>query len=373
MAGDLLNDRMQNRILNRLWVRGEASRFVLCQEVGLSPSVMTKMTSDLIALGLIEEADAQRGPGRGRPSVPLRISPTAGYAIGAAPHYGAVDVTIVDFRGKPIAVVREPFDDSHPTVFARQVRRIALELVDRHNLLGRRLIGCGIGVPGPNAINDRAHWITVASLQQWRDTDLVAVMSDIFGMPVWVENDANTTALAEFYLSDLAQRCRSALVILFGHGIGAGVIEDGRLLKGQYGNVGEIGQLFPADKPRPSTADLMRTLRESGHVVSAVTDIPQLIDLNNPTVATWTKRAASQLAPVLSGALAWFDPGEIVLSGPLPQVIRHDLAQRLTKRRWEENLGRPAIRASSIGEQATVLGAALLPIIATAGISSASA
>lgn len=106
MAGDLLNDRMQNRILNRLWVRGEASRFVLCQEVGLSPSVMTKMTSDLIALGLIEEADAQRGPGRGRPSVPLRISPTAGYAIGAAPHYGAVDVTIVDFRGKPIAIVR---------------------------------------------------------------------------------------------------------------------------------------------------------------------------------------------------------------------------------------------------------------------------
>ncbi|WP_153006300.1 ROK family protein [Sphingomonas sanguinis] len=147
-------------------------------------------------------------------------------------------------------------------------------------------------------------------------------MSDIFGMPVWVENDANTAALAEFYLSDLAKRCRSALVVLFGHGIGAGVIEDGRLLKGQYGNVGEICQLFPADRPRPSTVDLMRTLGEAGHTVGAVTDIPQRIDLGNETVAAWTKRAASQLAPVLSGALAWFDPGEIVLSGPLPQMIR---------------------------------------------------
>ncbi len=361
-------DRAQQRVVHSLWVKGAASRLDLARNLGFSPAAMTAMARDLMAMGLVEEAESLRSPARGRPSVPLQIARDAGYAIGAAPHHGAVDVTLVDFHGSPIASVREAFEDTGPEVFARQVRRIVHELVERHHLLGRRLIGCGVGVPGPKAVTDRRHWLTVPNLPTWRDIDLQAVIGDALALPVWIENDANAAALADFYLAGVAQRCRSALVILFGHGIGAGVIENGRLAKGQNGNVGEIGLLFPSDRPRPSTVDLLRCLRAAGHEVRSADDVAPLIAADNETVASWTRRAAAQLDPVISNALAWFDPGEIILSGPLPQPIREQLALLLSDRPWYDELGRPAIRASAIGEKATVLGAALLPILASAGI-----
>ena len=45
--------------------------------------------------------------------------------------------------------------------------------------------------------------------------------------------DANTATIAEFYLGGLLHETSTAVVLLFGYGIGAGVIVDGRLVRGK--------------------------------------------------------------------------------------------------------------------------------------------
>lgn len=62
--------------------------------------------------------------------------------------------------------------------------------------------------------------------------------SDRFDVPVRIENDANAAALSEVrFGSDVD----SLVCITIGSGIGAGIIESGRLVRGAFGQAGEVG------------------------------------------------------------------------------------------------------------------------------------
>jgi predicted NBD/HSP70 family sugar kinase len=58
-------------------------------------------------------------------------------------------------------------------------------------------------------------------------------------------------AMAEAFSSE-GRTARSLVLLLINYGIGAGVVIDGRPLRGAHGNVGEIGAYYPLGRPRPS-------------------------------------------------------------------------------------------------------------------------
>lgn len=361
-------DKWQRRVLQHLWQDGPASRLALAELIDLSPAAMTKIIRGLIALGIVEEMDMVRDPGRGRPSVPLRIAPGSGYAIGATPHHGAIEIVLINFLGESIGTVRRPFDDPSPDAFAVTLRRYVHDLVEEHRLLGMRLLGVGLGVPGPSMAEAEERWHTVESLAGWRDVALRRTMAERLALPIWVENDANATAMAEFYLGGVVRRSRSAVVLLLGHGIGAGIIDHGRLVRGQIGNAGDIGLFYPIDCPRPSTLDLLDTLRTAGCPIRSAMDVEPLLQSHAGVIDQWIERAALQLVPLVKGAVAWLDPGEIVISGPLPHGLLDRLSARLSEAQSPSPAGRLAITPSRLGGSATVLGAALLPVMASVGM-----
>lgn len=364
-------DKEHYRVIRRLWRHGPQSRIQLAQRLGLSPAAMTKIGRHLLQLGVVEEAGSEQPQARGRPSVPLRVAAAAGYSIGVTLHKGSLDIALTDFVGTRVAALQEPFDDPDPARFARVLRRRVHDLTERHQLLGKRMLGVGLAVPGPVTSPDADRWYTVDTLAQWRDVPLRQMMMDALALPVWIENDANAATLAEYFLGGLGERCATAVVILPGFGIGAGVIESRRMLRGAFGNAGEIGCLYPGDAPRPSTLDLLETLARAGCDVTAVRDLEQLDPRFEHVVVQWATRAAQQLELVINGAIAWLDPGEIMLSGPLPRRVLGQLAQRLNDAdliRGAHREAPPRVSVSNLGAGATTLGAALLPIIAAAQI-----
>ena len=71
------------------------------------------------------------------------------------------------------------------------------------------------------------------------ERDIISQLCNRYNIPVFIENDLNCAALAEsdYYESDY-------LIALYsGTGIGAGIIDSGRLLKGKNGFAGEIGHI----------------------------------------------------------------------------------------------------------------------------------
>ncbi len=62
------------------------------------------------------------------------------------------------------------------------------------------------------------------------------------GVPAFVDNDVNALALAEWTFG-LARRAGSCVVLAIGSGIGAGIVLEGRLVRGKSGYAGEFGHV----------------------------------------------------------------------------------------------------------------------------------
>jgi len=361
-------EKDQRRIIQELRKSGALSRSSLAARLEISPAALTKLSRSLLSLGVVEEADDSTHAARGRPAVPLRLAPGGGYAVGATAHKGMLDIALVDFAGGTIATHHETIEAIDPRQFARKVRVLTHELVDGHNLLGRRMLGMGVAVPGPALSMDGEQWSVVDALPGWRGAPLHAFLSQELGWPLWLENDANAAALAEFYLGGLMRDFSTVVVLLLGYGIGAGVIVDGRLMRGEYGVAGEVGCLFPIDRPRPSPLDLLSCLRADGCAITSVAEIDYAAPEQRATIETWMDRAAGQLEAVCNTAFAWIDPGAIVLAGPLPGEVLRGLEHRLKRAPLVTTVEsrRPPVRVSGLGGSPITLGAALLPIHALA-------
>ena len=116
----------------------------------------------------------------------------------------------------------------------RLVQRVSGALAAR----GLTVAGIGVGVPGPVDAG-------VVGAPAPHAADLIGQplgprLAAHFGVPVCVDNDVNALALAEWRFG-AGRGARSLVVLAPGTGFGAGIILDGRLVRGVAGFGGEFG------------------------------------------------------------------------------------------------------------------------------------
>ena len=101
--------------------------------------------------------------------------------------------------------------------------------------------GIGLGVP---SVVDRRAGIAfnLMNIRGWEEVHLKTVLEEEFGLPVFMDNDANCFALGEYRYG----RCRGIenfVGITLGTGVGGGIIQRGRLLDDANCGSGEFGEL----------------------------------------------------------------------------------------------------------------------------------
>ena len=84
------------------------------------------------------------------------------------------------------------------------------------------------------------------NLPGWDNIPIVDIISQHFGIPTYLENDANACALAEWYWGN-GKGFDSVIFLTFGTGLGAGLILNGSLYRGNDGLAGEVGHWRMAD------------------------------------------------------------------------------------------------------------------------------
>ena len=99
----------------------------------------------------------------------------------------------------------------------------------------------GVCSPGP-LDHERGILYDPPNLTGWRNVPFAAMLSEEIGLPVALEHDAKATALAEYRLG-AGRGARSMALIIVGTGIGAAIILDGKLYRGQRNSAGEIGHV----------------------------------------------------------------------------------------------------------------------------------
>lgn len=114
-------------------------------------------------------------------------------------------------------------------------------LMARHDLTGRAVRAFGISCGGP-LDSRRGIILSPPNLPGWHNVPLPAMLEARYGAPAFLQNDANACALVEWKLG-AGQGTQDMVFLTMGTGMGAGIIAEGRLLRGHTDMGGEVGHL----------------------------------------------------------------------------------------------------------------------------------
>ncbi len=245
----------------------------------------------------------------------------------------------------------------------------ALAEAAREAARGQAVAAVGVGTPGPLDF-ERGVVRFAPNLPGFKNFPLKARLEALLGLPVELENDANAAALAEHHLG-AARGARHSLFVTVSTGIGGGVIVDGKVHRGAFGQGGEVGHLtvLPGGPLcgcgnrgcLEAVASGRALERDAAYAYGREVPVPELFSRKDPKARALVEGAAFYLGLALAGLQKVLDPEVVVLGGGVALgggeafVRRVEAAYRGHLRGWR----RAPLRLAALGRETGVIGAAL--------------
>jgi predicted NBD/HSP70 family sugar kinase len=333
--------------------RGEAMRVTdLVTATGMSRPTVDAVADDLVRLGwLVEVGDVRQA--RGRPARRLAFRADAGYVAGVDIGEMKVRAAVADLRGDVVAERLLPFERSargrvRLTLIRQLVRSTLKDAgVQRDDLLAA-CVGCTGGVdPNTGTI-----LYTGAFPGMEPPIPLRKLMAGTLGEDVLVDNDCNLAVIAERWMG-AAQDVDDAICVLASERMGAGIVVDGRLVRGHAGAAGEM-PFLGAHEVRHGAEGIADLLRDYGGAPAeevfaaaaagddgAAEAVAHAVADAGRAIATMTLVLNPELV-VIGGGIA--GAGEAVV-GPLREIV-----ERMSH-------VPPRLEASPLGARGPLLGA----------------
>jgi glucokinase len=115
---------------------------------------------------------------------------------------------------------------------------------------GAPVTSCGLSFGGP--VDFRRKTVTSVHSSGWHDFELGKWMEQTLGLACCLDNDANAGALGEYHYG-AGRGAKSMVYITISTGIGSGIVDDGKLVRGKDCMAGELGHIPISDSgPRCS-------------------------------------------------------------------------------------------------------------------------
>ena len=366
--------RAQNERLVLTIVRqnGALAKSDIAKITGLSAQTISVIMRALENDGLLIRGEPQRGR-IGQPSIPMMLNPDGAFFFGLKIGRRSADLLLVDFLGKVRASERRTYRYPTPSAVVDFVRdalpRMVGGLAPEQQ---SRISGLGVGMPFQ--LWNWVHYIGApqSEMDAWRNRDIQAELTDLTGLPVYVQNDATAACGAELVFGT-GDRPKDFLYFYFGYFIGGGLVLNGQLYTGRSGNAAGVGPM-----PVPGADGTMRRLLTAA---SASNLEAMLKDRNLPSEQLWEKHDHWDIAPDIldrwitesAEGLAWaivsasalLELDSVLIDGWIPTDIRarivaetHDALHRLDL----AGIDPPAIREGTVGADARALGGAAIPL-----------
>lgn len=291
-------------VLQQLFDKGPRSRADLARETGLTRVTVSDLVSELLGTGMVAELGHRPGVRQGKPATLVGLADTAPVVIALdLSGDGILRGALIDLHGGILSSEHAALTSGESAV--NQVLALVRALQESAT---RTVLGIGIGAPG--IISDTGSVLHAPNLG-WSELDLAEQVERETGLATHVANDANmaTTAESTFGAGDEA----GLLLVTIGHGVGGGVLVDGRVLSGPLLSSGEIGHVV-VDEDGPTCACGNRGCLETTLAVPALREASTTGEL---------AAAGARLGSVLSPVVTTLGIADVVLYGPVELLDGH--------------------------------------------------
>ena len=297
-----------------------------------------------------------------------------------------IQAGLVDKSNKVVAreSTKTKADEGEKAVVKRLCKLVE-KVVEAGGAKMKDIAAVGVGAPG--AIDFDSGVVVNAVNLRWRNFPLSREVSEALDRPVCIDNDVNVGAWGE-YKAGAGQGFDDQFGMFIGTGIGGGLILGGKLFHGPHGTAGEIGQTIlhagggvgrrtlEQWASRTAIADTIVQLVKANRT-SIVTDLTggdftkirskvlsQAYDANDPLVREVLDQAARDIGYAAANTVTLLSLPCVVLGGGLVEAIDASWIDRVREAFREvvfpQTLRDIEIRASTLGDDAGVIGAALL-------------
>jgi len=233
----LTKQHNRDLVLKTIFESQTISRAEIARITKLTRTTVSEVVSALLSEGLVREVGLGESIG-GKPSILLSLVADARYLIGVNLAQNKFIGSVVNLRGEIKRTVELPVPGNDGQKAIQLVYQILDQLIEKE---WKPLVGIGVGTPG--LINTRDGIVINAVNLDWQDLPLASLLAERYHLPVSILNDSQATAIGEFVYGE--HRSDSNLIVVnLMHGIGAGILINGRIFQGDGGGAGEIGHVL---------------------------------------------------------------------------------------------------------------------------------
>jgi glucokinase len=236
------------------------------------------------------------------------------------------------------------------------------------------ILGVGIGLPGPvDTFKGIVHFLP--NIPGWKEVGLKAILEQKTKLPVFIDNDAKTMALAEHKFG-AARGYANALCLTLGTGVGAGLIINGALYRGKDNAAGEFGHL-PLNELGPlcgcgsqacletyiGNAVIIKQARKLFGSGISLEEVSQLAKNNNLQALRLWSEVGRKLGLALSGVVNLLNLDAIIIGGGISDAgesLFESVRKTILQRAMSVQAKRVRVFKARLGIDAGIIGAGYL-------------
>ena len=376
---------LKDSVLRSIWHQHQISRAEISRQLNLSRSTVTENIKELLPTGLVAEVGIGKSSG-GRKPIVLEFQDDAKVILGIDIGATHVSVAMTNLRGKLLFwkekeyPVREDAEGTH-----KLINELCNESLSSQNLGYDKLLSIGVAVPSP-VDPIRPEYLSESIIPGWHGKSGLERLREKYGVPVYLDNDANLGALAENWWG-AGKDVNDLIYIKISNGIGAGYIFGGKLYRGSRGIAGEMSHM-PID-PNGSLCGCglrgcLATVISAWALVERVKILttlypgsplvngdPSIIDIENaaldrdPLAIQVVSEATNYLTTAVTSLVNLMNPEMVIIGGSLSrlgELVLKPIREKMEASSLVRTISKTQLKTSKLGSKGIAIGAATLAI-----------
>ncbi len=316
----------------------------------------------------------------------LAFSLRAALTVGVVIDHEECEVALVDMSARVLDYARATYPRYSEPHEVGAIVAMHLEALCRRNGVDEStLIGTGVAVPG--LIDSRTGVVKIAANLGWKNVQLRSLFEQKLHLPTRVEHLGKAKARAEAIWGRGVGH-QNFVCLEIGSGIGAGVIINGRTLKGTTLSAGEVGHnVLDPRGPRcacglngcwevfcASSAILHRLAKQLSSVgassssvspTSSLGELGRAAQLGDPVALRVVDETAEYMARGLANVIWNFDPELIILSGTVVRecpILIEATQQALRRLEAVRSLDIPLVAPTHEAHEGVIAASAIISV-----------